>query len=79
MTLEQRLVRLESGSAPGTTPGTNLGRTFREPKNAAPVLEWTLAVGGMGSPKTFYHGATIEEVVSQAERDLGLDTARDHL
>ena len=47
--------------------GTMITRQLRDDR---PGLSWCVAIGIMGCPKNFYHGATVDEALACAETDL---------
>jgi hypothetical protein len=37
-----------------------------------PGYEWSIGIGGMGMPKAFYTGDSIEQILETIEDDLGI-------
>ena len=62
-TIDRRIIALEAALT-FQVPGTQLVRVLN-PEGEG--VAWTLALGGMGQPKHFFTGRTIEEVVGKAE------------
>lgn len=65
MNIEERIQRLEALS-PGVVPGTALQRVLKETSG----YQWSLAIGGMHRPKSFFYGDTIEELLDAAELEM---------
>jgi len=61
--LDNRLRAMEKVLPRPTIPGTGIKRVMHPEKG----LDWCLALGPMGMPKSFFTGPTIEDVVSQGE------------
>ncbi len=60
--LEERIIQLEKDQS---IPGTIIQRTLHKDKG----VEWTIGIGGMNAPKSFYSGVTLEEAVCKAEEE----------
>lgn len=64
--LTDRILVLEKKAPYAHIPGTTLSRSI-SPKDGG-GFEWTLGLGGMGLPKVFFTGKTIEDAVKKAEK-----------
>lgn len=63
LTIDERIEAMEALLPMRGTPGTTISRVLKEVQG----FEWCLALGGLRMPKTFFHGPSIENVVSQGE------------
>lgn len=84
MTIDERICKLEQLlkeefyiNVPGTTISRVLMDTRLCEKEGVPVLTdrqgqlvWSVAVGGLQEVKLFFHGNSIDEALSEAEKNL---------
>jgi hypothetical protein len=61
----QALEKIDMSINNHTLPGTQLVRCFFEENEG---IMWSLSIGHIALPKTFFVGKTIEECVRQAEK-----------
>jgi hypothetical protein len=63
MTIDDRIKYLEHAFKL-TVPGTIIQRVMNQ---NGPGVVWSLGIGNMNSPKTFFFGSSLEEAVLKAE------------
>jgi hypothetical protein len=61
--IDERIAAMEAALPRANLAGTTLKRVLGEESG----LAWSLAMGTMDMPKTFFRGPTIEDVLAQAE------------
>ena len=72
LTIDERVHLLETKTCPKSRlVGTSLTRCQLPDSDGK--MGWTLGIGMFQHPKIFYTGASIEEVLAQAESDLKSD------
>lgn len=82
MNIDQRIAEIERVAAsvmpfPASIPGTTITRVMKMRESGTvrpdgPGYEWSIAIGGMGMPKAFYTGDSIEQIVETIEDELGI-------
>jgi hypothetical protein len=81
MNIDQRIQRIEqAASAAGAFPlsiaGTTITRVMKRQESGTVRAvgemgyEWSIAIGGMGMPKAFYTGDSIEQILETIEDEL---------
>lgn len=70
-TIDDRILAIEAAAASPNFPlaGTTLSLS-RCVNSAKDGVQWCMAVGGLGGPKEFFYGGSIDEVVAVVEREL---------
>lgn len=63
LTIDERILAIEAALPNKLIPGTTLTRVMQPVSG----VQWCLSLGSMGMPKTFFHGLTIEDVITQGE------------
>lgn len=63
MTIADRLIAIEKKMPFYSLPGTQLMRVLHPMAG----MDWSLGVGGLGQPLTFFVGKTVEEVLEKTE------------
>lgn len=85
MNIDQRIERIERAAAdvgafPISIAGTTITRVMKRQESgtvrAAGEMgyEWSIAIGGMGMPKAFYTGDSIEQIIETIEDELGIQS-----
>jgi hypothetical protein len=63
LTIDERIEALEAAVTSRGSPGTQIVRVLK----ADTGVQWSLGIGGISLPKTFFQGPSIENVVAQGE------------
>ena len=82
MNIDQRIQRIEevaaaTGAFPLSIAGTTITRVMKMQASGTvrpvgPGYEWSIGIGGMGMPKAFYTGDSIEGIIETIEDELGI-------